>query len=130
MLLLETIRKISFTVGSDRLEASKLADFRTIRVFRERDFRSVCSSKILLLLNYFIFVSLFESARSTDHCPTLRSSRRVTFFFSEMPVNLHQYRGAIGVLTTASLWLAKNITTSQKPAIWKTISYLLQPSTL
>ena len=128
MLLLETIRKISFTVGSDRLEASKLADFRMIRVFRERDFRSV--HKILLLLNYFIFVSLFESARSTDHCPTLRSSRRVTFFFSEMPVNLHQYRGAIGVLTTASLWLAKNITTSQKPAIWKTISYLLQPSTL
>ena len=129
MLLLETIRKISFTVGSDRLEASKLADFRKVRIFRERDFRSVYSSKTLLLLN-FIFVSLFESARCTDHCPTLRSSRRVTFFFSEMPVNLHQYRGAIGVLTTASLWLAKNITTSQKPAIWKTISYLLQPSTL
>ena len=101
MLLLDTIRKISFTVGSDRLEASKLADFRTIRVFRERDFRSV--HKILLLLNYFIFVSLFESARSTVHCPILRSSRRATFFFSEMPVNLHQYRGAIGVLTTASL---------------------------
>ena len=63
--------EISFTGPLDRIEASKATGFCSIRVFRERYFRSVPSSKTLWLLNYFICVNLFELAIFSDHCPTL-----------------------------------------------------------
>ena len=61
----------SFTGRLDRIEASKLTGFCSIRVFRERYFRSVHNSSILLLLDYFSFVNLFELAIFSDHCLTL-----------------------------------------------------------
>ena len=66
--------------GSDRIEASKFAGFYSIRVFREKYFRSVHSSKILLLLNYFIFDNLFELAIFLNYCPTLLKFVQEGFF--------------------------------------------------
>ena len=63
--------EISSTERSYCIEASKLTGFCSIRVFRERYFRSIHTSEILWLLNYFIFVNLFELAICSDHCPTL-----------------------------------------------------------
>ena len=62
--------EILLTMGSGRIEASRLAVFCTIRVFSERYCRTVRSSKLLLLLNYFISVSMFQSVIFSDHCPT------------------------------------------------------------
>ena len=63
--------EISSTECSYCIEASKLTGFCSIRVFRERYSRLVHSSKILLLLNYVVFVNLFELAICSDHCRTL-----------------------------------------------------------
>ena len=62
--------EIPFTVGSGRIEASELAGFCTIMVLSERYFRSLHSSKVLLLSNYFIFFNMLELAIFSDHCPT------------------------------------------------------------
>ena len=70
-IVIRDYSEISFTGRLDRIKARKLTGFCSIRVFIERYFRSVHSSKKFLLLNYFIFVSLFELAIFTDHCPTL-----------------------------------------------------------
>ena len=100
--------RMSFTGCLERIEARKLTGFCSIRVFRERYFRWVHSSKILLLLNYFIFVNLFELAIFSDHCLRYLSLfRRVTFFFSEIPVNLNQYRAATGVFNNRILITSK-----------------------
>ena len=79
-IVIRDYSEISFTERSDRTEASKLTGFYLIRVFRERYFRSVHSSKILLLLNYFIFHNLFELAIFLDHCPTLLKFVQEGFF--------------------------------------------------
>ena len=100
--------EISFTRRLDRIETSRLSGFCSIRVFRERYFRSVHSSKILLLLNYFIFVNLFESATFSDHCPTFLKFVQDGYFpFLEMPVNLNQYRAAIEVFNNWILITSK-----------------------
>ena len=70
-IVIRDYSEISSTECSDHIEASKLTGFCSIWVFRERYFQSAYSSKILLLLNYFIFVNLFELAICSDHCPTL-----------------------------------------------------------
>ena len=70
-IVIRDYSEISFTGCLDRIEASKLTGFSSIRVFRERYFQSVQISKILLRLNYFIFINLFELAIISDHCPTL-----------------------------------------------------------
>ena len=95
--------EISFTEDSDSIEARKLTGFCSIRVLTERHFRSVHSSKILLL-NYFIFVYLFKLTIFSVHCPTLL---RFTFFFPEISVNLTQYRVAIGVFNNLIFMTSK-----------------------
>ena len=72
--------EISFTERSDRIKASKFTDFCSIRDSRERYFRSVHSSKLLLLLNYFIFHNLFELGIFSGHCPTLLKFVQEGFF--------------------------------------------------
>ena len=121
--------EISFTESSDRIEI--FIGFYSIKIFRERYFRSGHSSKILLLLNYFIFVKLFALASFSDRGSTLfRFVLEGYFFFQRgrlISINIEQYWE---FLTTVSLWLVQNIINLQKPAIWKRISYLLQTSTL
>ena len=91
-IVIRDYSEISFTGRLDRIEASKLAGFCSIRVFRERYFQLVRSSKILLLLNYFSFVNLFELATFLDYCLILINFvQEVYFLFLEMPVNLNQY---------------------------------------
>ena len=70
-IVIRDYSEISFTGCLDCIEASKLTGFSSIRYFRERYLRSVQISKILLRLNYFIFINLFELAIILDHCPTL-----------------------------------------------------------
>ena len=80
-IVIRDYSEISFSERSDRTEASKkFAGFCSIWVFRERYFRSVHSSKILLLLNYFIFHNLFELAIFLDYCPTLLKFVQEGFF--------------------------------------------------
>ena len=67
--------EILLTMGSGRIEASRLAAFCTVRVFSERYCRTVRSSKLLLLLNYFI------SVRFSDHCPTSLIIVQGCYFF-------------------------------------------------
>ena len=76
-IVIRDYSEISFTERSDRIEASKFTGFCSIRVFRERFFRSVHS---FLLLNYFIFHNLFELAIFSDHCPTLLKFVQEGFF--------------------------------------------------
>lgn len=73
--------EILLTMGSGRIEASRLAVFCTIRVFSERYCRTVRSSKLLLLLNYFISVSMFQSVIFSDHCPTSLIIVQGSYFF-------------------------------------------------
>ena len=68
-IIIRDYSETSFTEGPDCIEASKLAGVCSIKVLRERRFRSVHSSKILLL-NYFIFVYLFKLAIFSVHCST------------------------------------------------------------
>ena len=91
-IVIKDYSEISSTEYSNCIEASKLTGFCLIRVFRERYFQSVHSQKILLL-NYFVFINLFDLARCLDHCPALLKFARECYslFFSEMPVNLNQY---------------------------------------
>ena len=70
-IIIRDYSEIYFTGRLDRIEASKLTGFCSIRVFRERYFWSVNNSKILLLLDYFSFVNLFELAIFSDHYLTL-----------------------------------------------------------
>ena len=121
--------EISFTEGSDRIEI--FIGFYSIKIFRERYFRSGHSSKILLLLNYFIFVKLFALASFSDRWSTLFTFVLEGYFLFQrgrlISINIEQYWE---FLTIVSLWLVKNIINLQKPAIWKRISHLLQTSTL
>ena len=121
--------EISFTESSDRIEI--FIGFYSIKIFRERYFRSGHSSKILLLLNYFIFVKLFALASFSDRWSTLFTFVLEGYFLFQrgrlISINIEQYWE---FLTTVSLWLVQNIINLQKPAIWKRISYLLQTSTL
>ena len=96
-------------MGSDRVEASEFNGFCTIRFLRERYFPSVqISSKILVLLNHFIFVNLFELVILLDHCPTLLNvSSGALLTFLEMPVNLYQYRATIGVFNNCDPMTSK-----------------------
>ena len=62
----------------------------------------------MLLLNYFIFVNLFELAIFSIHCPTLlKFVQEGYFLFLEMPVNLSQCRVAIGVFKNRILITSK-----------------------
>ena len=72
--------EIPFTERSYRIEASKFAGFCSIKDFRERYFRSKHNSKFLLLLNYFIFHNLFESAIFLDYCSNLLKFVQEGFF--------------------------------------------------
>ena len=74
-IVIRDYSEISFTGRLDRVEASKFTGFCSIRVFRERCFRSVHSSKILLLLNCFSIVNLFELAIFSDNSLTLLEFR-------------------------------------------------------
>ena len=68
--LINTAVKDYSEILLSRIEASRLAVFCTVRVFSERYCRTARSSKILLLLNYFISVNMFQSVIFSDHCPT------------------------------------------------------------
>ena len=74
------IRDYSEISSTERLEARKLTGFCSIRVFRERYVRSVNGSKILMMLNYFIFINLFELVIFSDHCPTLLKFAQEGYF--------------------------------------------------
>ena len=78
--IIRDLSEISFTGRLDRIEASKSTGFCSIRVFRERYLRAVLNSKILLLLNYFSFVNLFELAIFSDHCLTLLKFFQEAYF--------------------------------------------------
>ena len=61
-----------------------------------------------MLLNYFSFVNLFELATFPDYCLILINFvQEVYFLFLEMPVNLNQYRAAIGVFNNRILTTSK-----------------------
>ena len=73
-IAIENCSEISFTVGSYRI-----GWFLYDQDF-QRYFRSVHTSKIVLLLNYFIFVNLFQLTLFSDHCPTLRAFAQKGYF--------------------------------------------------
>ena len=54
-------------------------------------------------VNVFLFINKFHLAILTDHhFVSMRLFRRVFFFLLEMPVNVIQYRAAIGVFNNRS----------------------------